>query len=192
MKKALTVCVACLAGLQLVAAGYFQVGSEAHGPAQVAADILREAAATDGAFLAAGLIKPSFNREDLATLMQYPDDEVVVVGLKGSEIKQAFERSVSLYPQVNASFLQISGFEVTFDPSGLTGQRIKSVTASGAKLEDGKEYRIAMPSSLGRGGFGYFKIWDKAKIVSTLPLTVEKALKGKRAVESRPRWIAQP
>jgi len=164
---------------------------DSHGPSQAAADILRDAANADGAFLAAGLVKESFQSDNLASLMQYPDDEIVVVGISGALVRQAFERSISLYPQPNTSMLQISGFEVTFDPNGEPGKRIKRVSAGGSALEDAKTYNIAMPSSLGRGGLGYFKIWDKAKIVSTLPdTTVEKALAGKKLQTTSARWIA--
>lgn len=166
-------------------------GNEAHGPSQAAADVLREVAGADGAFLAAGLVKSNFDRDNLASLMTYPDDEIVVVAMKGSDIRAAFERSVALLPESNLSFLQVSGFEIAFDPKAMSGARIKNVTVGGSKLDDGREYRIAMPSSLGRGGFGYFKIWDRSKIVQTLSTTVEKALVGKKATETRPRWVAQ-
>lgn len=166
---------------------------EAFLPAQAAGDILREAARVDGAFLAAGMLKDAYQSDNLATLLEYPDDELVVVALKGSLVRQAFERSISLYPQPNSSFLQISGFEVTFNPNAAPNQRVRSVTAGGLPLDDNKVYNIAMPRILARGGYGYFKIWDKNKIVSTVPnLTVEKALAGKKYVETKPRWVAQP
>ena len=165
---------------------------EAHLPSQAAADVLREAASADGAFLAAGLVKENFSKDNLATLVQYPEDEVVVLALKGSQIRQAFERSISLYPQQNTSFLQVSGFDIAFDPSAAPGQRIKRVSAGGAPLDDNKTYNIAMPASLGRGGLGYFKIWDKNKIVSTLPsTTVEKVLSAKKYADTSPRWVAE-
>lgn len=166
---------------------------EAFSPAQAAADLLREASGADGAFLAAGLLKDSFQPDNLATLLEYPDDELVVLALRGSLVKQAFERSISLYPQPNSSFLQISGFEVVFDPNAPPNQRIKSVTAGGSPLDEGKTYNIAMPITLARGGYGYFKIWDRSKIVSTVPnTTVEKLLSGKKHTETKPRWVAQP
>lgn len=164
----------------------------AFGPAQAAADVLREVAGTDGAFLAAALLKSNFDPNNLATLLQYPDNEIAVVAITGAKVRQAFERSISLYPQPNSSFLQISGFEVTFDPKAAPGSRVVSVTANGLKLDDAATYKIAMPSSLGRGGLGYFKIWDKPDIVSSLPnMTVESALKGKKVTETRPRWVSQ-
>lgn len=183
-----------LAALILAAPAVFgqSPGSEAYIPAQAAADVVREVAGADGAFLPAGMLKSSFQRDDLATLVQFPDDEIVIVSLKGSEIRQAFERSVSLYPQSNSSFLQVSGFEIAFDGNATPGQRIKSVGTAGGRLDEQREYQIAMPSSLGRGGYGYFKLWDRAKIAKTLETTLGKALAGKRVSESRPRWVVQP
>jgi len=113
------------------------------------------------------------------------------VNLKGSQIRQALERSVSLHPQQNTSFLQISGFEATFSKGAAPGQRVLNVMAGGTKLDDSKTYTVAMPNTLGRGGLGYFKIWDKSKIVKTFDRTVEDVLKGKKFVETAPRWVAQ-
>jgi hypothetical protein len=184
---------AFLAATLLAAQQGRKAETEAFSPAQSAADHLRDAAGAHGAFVAAGLIKTSFQESNLATLMEYPDDEIAVVELTGALVRQAFERSISLYPQPNSSFLQISGFEVTFDPSAPANQRIRSVTENGSPLSDGTTYRIAMPIRLARGGYGYFKIWDAKKIVSTVPnTTVEKALAGKKAEDTRPRWVAQP
>ena len=180
-----------VAAAACLAAAFEGPGTEAHLPSQAAADLLREAAGADGAFLAAGLVKEAYQANDLSSILQYPTDELVTVGLKGSQIKQAFERAVSLYPEQNTSFLQISGFEATFSKGAAPGQRILSITAGGARLDESRTYMVAMPNTLGRGGLGYFKIWDKSKIVKTHGQTVEDVLKGKKYVETAPRWSAQ-
>ncbi|MBN9501780.1 MAG: hypothetical protein BGO01_06235 [Armatimonadetes bacterium 55-13] len=160
-------------------------------PAQAAADVLKDYAGADGAFLGAGLIKKTYVADDLSTLLQYPTDELVIVKLNGAQIKQALERSLSLYPEANSSFLQLSGFDVVFAKVSNNGQHIVQVKCNGSDLDESKNYQIAMPSSLGRGGLGYFKIWDKAKITKTFSgVTVETVLKGKRYVETSPRWVA--
>lgn len=166
-------------------------GNEAHLPSQAAADVLRDFAAADAAFLAAGLVKENYQTDNLASLIQYPSDEVVVVSLKGKEIRQAIERSLSLYPQSNSSFLQLSGVEVVFSKSGAASQRIVSISIGGMRLDEARSYDVAMPALLGRGGLGYFKIWDKTRITKTFPSTIEEVLKGKRYVETSPRWSAQ-
>ncbi|HEY0866911.1 MAG TPA: 5'-nucleotidase [Fimbriimonas sp.] len=182
----------CLFTLNAFAAESPELG--AHIASQAAADALRSHVNSDGAFLAAGLVKQNFQADRLESILQYPTDEVVVLNLTGAQIRKAFERSLSLYPQPNTSFLQISGFEVTYNKSGLPNQRVVSVTAGGSELQDGKTYSVAMPSSLGRGGLGYFKIWDKSNIDQARTpagVTVESVLRGKSVSQSSPRWVAQ-
>lgn len=176
----------------LAAAALLAQGKGAFGPGQAAADALRSAAQSDGAFIAAGLLKESFQGDNLASMMQYPTDEIVIVRLKGSEVRQAFEQSLKLFPQENTSFLQISGFEVEFSAGGDPGKRVLNVKAGNGELDENRVYSIAMPATLGRGGSGYFKIWDRSKIIATVPdVTVESVLRGKKASESRQRWVAR-
>jgi len=161
----------------------------AHSASQSAADVIKDFANSDGAFLAAGLLKKNYQKDNLATLLQYPTNNVVVLSLTGSQIRAAFERSVSIYPQPSEIFLQISGFDVTFKKSGTPNNRIISITVNGSKLEEGKSYTVAMPSSLAHGGLGYFKIWENAKTVKTFDkTTIEEVLRGKKASDTSPRW----
>ena len=164
-----------------------QIG--AHSASQAAADALRDFTGANGAFMAAGLVNSSFEKDNLASLVKYPADGIVVVNLTGSEIKQALERSVSLYPIPNEDFLQLSGVEATFSKGAAPGQRIVNVTVGGTKLDEKRSYTIAMPESLAAGGLGYFKIWDKSKIAKTFDkATVDSVLKGKHFIDSSPRW----
>ena len=162
----------------------------AHSASQSAADIIKDFAQADGAFLAAGILKKNYSKDNLATLLQYPTNTVVVIALTGRQIRDAFERSLSLYPQPNEGFLQISGFEVTFKKNGTPNNRIVSIIANGARLDEAKSYNIAMPSTLAHGGLGYFKIWENAKTVRKFDATVEDVLRGKRVIETSPRWSA--
>jgi 2',3'-cyclic-nucleotide 2'-phosphodiesterase (5'-nucleotidase family) len=160
--------------------------------AQDAADAIRSAAGTDIAFLPAGLVKSGYDKDNLASLLEYPTEEVVIVGLNGAQVRAALELSVSLYPQPNKSFLQLSGVEAAFSKSAPSNKRLLSVTVNGAKLDDSRSYSVAMPSSLAKGGLGYFKVWDKSQIQSTLKgKTIEDLLRGKRSAGSVSRWSAQ-
>jgi len=159
--------------------------------AQSAADALKDFAASDGAFIAGGQLKDAFDRNDLSTMLQYATDEVVVLSLTGDQIKQAFERSIAMYPSANQSFLQISGFEVTFKKAA-SNIRVVSVTANGAPLDSSHSYTVAMPMNLARGAVGYFRVWDLKHPAKTFPqTTMESVLKGKKATDGSPRWIAQ-
>lgn len=163
--------------------------TEAFGPAQTAADYIKSAAKADIAFLPAGVLKSSFKAGELSGLLQFPTDDVSVVTLNGSQIRAALERSVALYPSPNPGFLQVSGLQVTFSKSAPANKRIVSVTLSGANIEDGKKYKVAMPGSLARGGLGYFTVWEKNQISETLPnQNLESLLKGKSGTDATPRW----
>jgi len=159
--------------------------------AQSAADALKDFASSDGAFIAGGQLKETFDRNDLSTMLQYATDEVVVLNLTGDQIRQAFERSIAMYPSANQSFLQISGFEVTFKKSA-NSERVVSVTANGAPIDNARSYTVAMPMNLARGAVGYFRVWDAKHPAKTFPqTTMENVLKGKKATDGSPRWIAQ-
>ena len=164
-------------------------GVGAYLPGQSAADVLREAAGADCAFLAAAYVNPSYDPKNLASLIQFPTEKISVLNLSGVEIKRALERSVSLYPQPNVSFLQVSGFSIEFRGSGPAAGRILGVSCNGSPLDDSKTYSVAMPSGLAMGSLGYFKIWDKSKIAKTLDTTVEQALEGKPYAQTSPRWV---
>jgi 2',3'-cyclic-nucleotide 2'-phosphodiesterase (5'-nucleotidase family) len=165
----------------------------AHLPSQSVADAIKEAAGTDGAFVPARSVSATYDANNLASMLQYPADDIVVVRLTGKEIRLAFERSISLFPQPNSSFLQLAGFTVEFSAAGSPDSRVLNVTAGGAPLDENRAYTVAMPGSLGRGGMGYFKIWNKSKIERTLPsATLESVLKGRRYAASSPRWVARP
>lgn len=159
---------------------------------QSAADELRSFASADIAFLGAGFLKESFSKEDLSSMLMYPTDEIVVLNLTGEQVRQALERSVSLYPQPNPSFLQVSGLDIVFKKSGAPKSRIVSVTVGNTALVDGKTYSVAMPSLLAKGGLGYFKIWEQTKVAKKFEgKSIEGLLKGKRATEGTLRWTAQ-
>lgn len=184
--------VVAFALLSLLGTASAGPGTESHGPSQAIADALRAAAGSDAAFIPAGMVKENGNADNLASWLQYPTDEIAVVDLKGSQIRAALERSVSLYPSTSMSFLQLSGIDAAFSKSAPADKRIVSASINGSKLEDGRTYSVAMPVSLARGGYGYFKIWEKSQLTRTLPgVTLESLLKGKKSSETSPRWTVQ-
>lgn len=165
----------------------------AHLASQAAADVIRETAGSDIAFLPARSVGGTLDSSNLASLLQFPTDDIVVVKLQGKDIRAALERSVSLFPEANSSFLQISGLVVEFTQAGAPESRVLNVSVNGSPLDENRSYTVAMPGSLGRGGSGYFKIWDKSKIERTVPgATLESVLKGRRYAASSPRWVARP
>jgi len=186
--KTLRLALVLLVGLISSLALCQEPDSGPHLLSQSAADALREFAGADAAFMAAGNLKGGAAKENLATLLNYPSDNPVVVTLTGAQVRQAIERSISLYPQPSSFFLQLSGIEVTFKRDPAANPRIISVNIAGSPLQDSRKYNIAMTSSLARGALGYFKIWDKDKISKTFDTTLEAVLKGKRYTETSPRY----
>ena len=192
MKRAFRISISFL-GVAVAALAFAGPETESFGPAQVAADFIRAAAKADIAFLPAGELKSSFKSGDLAGLLEFPTDEVVVSQLTGSQIRQALERSIALYPSPNKGFLQLSGIVVTFSKTGNPNKRIVSATLAGADLDDAKKYRVAMPGLLAGGGLGYFTIWGKAQIIETLAnQNLETVLKGKSGTDPQARWRPAP
>lgn len=162
--------------------------TEAFGPGQAIADELKSAAGTDVAWIPAGVLKAD-GKGDLSTYVQFLTDDIAVVKLTGAEIKAALERSVSLYPAPNPSFLQISGLEVSFSRSAEADKRVRTVLVNGLELNPNSVYTAAMPGNLAKGGLGYFTVWDKKSIERTLPgTTLESLLKGKTGFVRTSRW----
>src|SRR5579863_4910188 len=109
--------------------------------AQAASDAIKSAAGADGAFIAAGMLKDGYDKtQDLASMLLYPEDQIMVVKLTGAQVREALERSVSLYPQPNTSFLQLSGFDATFNKNASDGHRITSVNANGSAINNTSTY----------------------------------------------------
>ena len=159
---------------------------------QSAADVLRSFTGADGALMPAGVISKPIQSGNLATMLTYPSDGVVVLDLTGSQLRSAFERSVSLFPQSNVGFLQISGFIVSFSKTESSNSRVTGVTADGSKLEDARIYEVAMPSSLAKGELGYSDLWEKAKVARSYEKSdLGSVLAGKKASPSSPRWLPQ-
>lgn len=179
------------AGTAVVARAITGPGSESHGPSQSIADALRQFANSDTAFVPAGIIKEPGSNSNLASYLMYPADGVSLVTLKGSQIRQALERSLALYPSSNSGFLQLSGIEASFKKGAPVGSRLASVSVGGQKLEDGKSYSVAMPTTLANGGFGYFRVWDQSAVTKEFSgASLESVLEGKPLRETSPRWTA--
>lgn len=155
--------------------------------ANVVVDALRDVSEADIAWLpAAAFNEISISRdtppaEVVSKLLPYRDDRVVVLKLTSTQIRQALERSLTLYPQPNAGFLQVSGLKVTFDPAKPAGERVVHVqvgTEGGEDLDPTREYRVATSATLAYGALGYFKVWERSAIERELEKTVGEALRA--------------
>lgn len=163
------------------------VRTEESGLANVVVDALRDVSGADIAWLpAAAFNETSVSRdtppaEVVNRLLPYRDDRVVVLKLTGAQIRQALERSLTLYPQPNAGFLQVSGLKVTFDPTKPAGERVVRVQTGKELKEDvdpAREYRVATSATLAYGALGYFKVWERSAVEREMDKTVGDALRA--------------
>lgn len=171
-------------------------GSEANPAAQTVVEAIRQSAGTDIAWLGAAFFsetkieKGERSAQDLTAILQYPDDEIVILNLKGEQIKQALLRAIELYPQRNNAFLQIAGLTVRFKPDENAQNRIATVRIGRENLDPNRTYTVATTAPLARGALGYFRIWSKEQITRSTGVTVADAVK--EYFKSRPAWIAEP
>jgi 2',3'-cyclic-nucleotide 2'-phosphodiesterase (5'-nucleotidase family) len=117
----------------------------------------------------------------VSKLLPYRDDRVVVLKLTSAQIQQALERALTLYPQPNAGFLQVSGLQVTFDPTKPAGERVVRVqvgTESKQEVDPQREYRVATSATLAYGALGYFKVWERSAVERETDKTVGDALRA--------------
>ncbi|MCE5313414.1 MAG: 5'-nucleotidase [Armatimonadota bacterium] len=142
------------------------------GTGDLVADSVRSQLRTDIAFIAASELKanstsfPAGNvsSDDVAALISYPDDPLAELNLTGKAIRQALERAVSIYPQPNLGFLQVSGLEFSFNPSRKAGERVASVNVNGVSLIDSRNYSVAVTNSMANGAIGYWKVWSASEV----------------------------
>ncbi|MCE5322878.1 5'-nucleotidase C-terminal domain-containing protein [bacterium] len=136
------------------------------------ADAVRAELNTDIAFIAASEVNAKdtpfeageISSSDINALVSYPDDPLAEVSITGKALRQALEKSVSIYPQPNLGFLQVSGLEFTFDPSKDIGERVTSVKVAGAQIIDSRTYTVGMTNSMANGALGYWKIWSSGDV----------------------------
>ncbi|MGC8668454.1 MAG: 5'-nucleotidase [Chthonomonadales bacterium] len=146
------------------------VGAQESNLAEVIADAVRDTTGADAAFLAASAFnevtipKGVTTTDEVLKALAFKSDSVRIVRLKGSQIRQALERAVELYPQRRSAFLQVSGITVTVDPNADPGKRIVSVKVGKSDLNESTIYTVAMPAPLADGALTYYKVWSKADI----------------------------
>lgn len=166
------------------------VGTAANPGAEMVVDAIRVAAKADAAMQAAGFftegkLGPSVDADALNKLLAYPGEEIYVLSLTGDQVKKMMERSLSLLPQPNRAFLQVSGMTIEYSPAAPAQNRVKKIAIAGKPLSPTGTYRIAAPATLARGALGYFTIWTKDQVAGQTGITVETAvsnyLAGKRS-----------
>ncbi len=160
----------------------------------LAADAVRYLLRTDVAFVAASELRPKdppipagkIKLSDIRHLISYPDDPLAILELTGKELKQVLERSVSIYPQPNLAFLQVSGLKFAFDPKHPAGERVNYIAVNGSPVREDAAYTVAVTNSMANGALGYWKIWSEKHVRSRISDTsIVKALEAFFKANSR-------
>ena len=96
-------------------------------------------------------------------VLPFANAVAIIPAVSASDLKAAFELSISSYPDLSGGFLQIAGIRVVYDPSAAVGSRVVSLTlesgaalvASGAIAEGAPTVTVLTNSFLAGGGDGY-------------------------------------
>ena len=128
------------------------------------ADLFRTESNTDFGFINMGGIRlnkvmpaGNFTHLQMQEMLPYPDN-IIVLQVPGSIVKEALEKSVSLYPEAEGHWLAVSGLKFSFDPSKPTGERINPddiLLPSGQPIDMNGTYKLSANSYMGGGGDGY-------------------------------------
>lgn len=138
--------------------------------ADVIADALRAVERTDAALISASsftdvtIPKGPASTADLLKSLEYQDDSIVVVKLTGAQIRKALEHGLTLLPQKNSAFLQVSGIAASIDAGADKDKRVSALRVGGSAVRDDRVYTVSMPSPLANGALGYFKVWEKKNV----------------------------
>ena len=135
------------------------------------ADAMRTRSGSDvaimnGGGIRAGKVYPAglpVTRRDVLAELPF-GNRLIVVAVKGSDLRAAIENGLSRLPAIAGRFPQVSGMRVEYDPQRPSGGRVVSIEVAGAPLDPEKTYRVATNDFLARGGDGY------ASLANTKPL----------------------
>jgi 5'-nucleotidase/UDP-sugar diphosphatase len=82
-------------------------------------------------------------------------NQLVVVAVKGSDLREAIENGLSRLPALAGRFPQVSGMRVEYDVQRPPGSRVVSIEVGGAPLDPNRMYKVAINDFMARGGDGY-------------------------------------
>jgi 5'-nucleotidase len=122
------------------------------------ADLARKQSGAEIALINGGAIRgtipagPVTLKQIMRTLPY--NDPLISIKLKGGELRQAMENSVSRIPE-SGRFLQLGGLELRFDPAAPLGSRVKEIRFKGAPLASEREYTVVVNRFVADGGDGY-------------------------------------
>ncbi|MFC4403588.1 5'-nucleotidase C-terminal domain-containing protein [Gracilibacillus xinjiangensis] len=101
---------------------------------------------------------------EILTVMPF-GNTLAIMELKGSELKEALEHSVSQTPNESGGFLQVSGMKFTYDSTAEAGNKVQTVEVQQGdeyvELSNEETYIVATNAFTAKGGDG-FDVFAKA------------------------------
>lgn len=85
---------------------------------------------------------------------------VVTIETTGQDLLDAMELGVSVYPDTNGGFPQVSGLKLTFDPSKEAGSRVTELLVNGVPVDPEATYVLATNNFMAAGGDQYTMLAD--------------------------------
>ena len=82
-------------------------------------------------------------------------NRVELLEVNGDTLRQVLEHGLSELGQMSGRFPQVSGMEVSYDPTRAPGKRVLEISVQGQPLDSSRTYRLAVNGFLGGGGDGY-------------------------------------
>lgn len=126
------------------------------------ADALKHYAKTDIGLVNGGVIRgdksytkgAAITRRDVATELPFRS-HLAVLDIKGKQLREALENSVSKVEIANGRFLHVSGISFTYSLEKPAGERIQSIHINQLPLDPEQIYSVATSDYLANGGDGY-------------------------------------
>lgn len=120
-------------------------------------DAMREVSGADVAMQNGGSIRDQqlttgdVTTAQILTILPY-GNVLQMAEVKGEVIRECLEQGVSMYPEENGGFLQVSGMRYFFDPSLPKGQRVKEIYIGEEELDPEKYYKLCTNDFIAMGG----------------------------------------
>ena len=127
-------------------------------------DAMLEASGADVAITNGGGIRASIPAGDITVgqiITTFPfGNYVVTLETTGQDLLDAMELGLSVYPDTNGGFPQVSGMKVTFDPSKEAGSRVTELLINGVAVDPDATYVLATNNFMASGGDQYTMLAD--------------------------------
>jgi 2',3'-cyclic-nucleotide 2'-phosphodiesterase (5'-nucleotidase family) len=126
-----------------------------------------DVAIMNGGGIRAGKVYPAgtpVTRRDVLAELPF-GNLLVVLAVKGSDLREAIENGLSRLPAIAGRFPQVSGMRVEYDPQRPPGSRVVSIEVGGSVLAPDRMYKVATNDFLARGGDGYTSLTHNAPAV---------------------------